>query len=500
MIAFTFALFICCLAAALYSRQYYMWCSTVFLFGLLCMVFSNTLYMQILTNVHFNSGSPDQLIMKLANIFSLTISDIRIISLIGEVIIFIFFTVLLTKQAKRKIFFYAISAVCICFYLWSGLPDVMFSLWLKINSGAESTALRAELMLNVIHTVRWVMLAFFMAAPYILCLYKYFMTSFIIIKRSMLNVMMYTGAVEIILLLCIGFNLINSFTGAVPSIFYNENLPEVYLIKGYTLSLLMLIVIYLCILGLRGKMAAVYYMKASIKGIYGKSKVDKNIKMILHSYKNMFFAIRQLSDNNMYGSDLPPESEKMISTIHSIADHALYGLTKQIEMLDKLDIEIEKFKISESIRMAVEKCPPEEKRIINVEYMTGERILNSDAFYLSDAIYNILKNSVEAVAEKKDAAINVTVRYEDNWFLIDITDNGCGIEREKMKEIFKPLVSYKNGSGNWGIGLYYSYRIINTLKGYICVKSKPGEYTNFQIYMPQNVKDGGRKNINSGEN
>ena len=44
---------------------------------------------------------------------------------------------------------------------------------------------------------------------------------------------------------------------------------------------------------------------------------------------------------------------------------------------------------------------PEEKRIISVRYMTGEEIINSDAFYLSDAIYNILKNSVEAVAEKK---------------------------------------------------------------------------------------------------
>lgn len=354
---------------------------------------------------------------------------------------------------------------------------------------------RAEMLLNIIQITRYLMMVYFLAAPYVICFYKYIKTSFMIIKRNMLNVMLYTGAFEIILLLCIGFNFINSFTDVVPTIFYNENLSEIYTMRGDMLAIFFMLGVYVSIIVLRGKLTAVYYMQASVKDIYGKYKVDKNIKMILHSYKNMFFAIRQLSDNDMYGSNLPPESETMITTIHSIADNALYGLTKQIEMLDKLNIEIEKFKISKSIRMAVEKCTPVEKRIISVRYMTDEEFINSDAFYLSDAIYNILKNSAEAVAEKKDGAISVTVSYEENWFLIDITDNGCGIEREKMKEIFKPLISYKNGSGNWGIGLYYSYRIINTLKGCICLKSNPREYTNFQIYMPQNIKNVEQKNI-----
>lgn len=493
MIALTILLLAGCLVMAVYSRQYYMWCGAVFLIGLLCMVFANTLYMQILTNVHFNSGSPDQFIMKLANLFSLSISDIKIISLIGEVIIFIFFTLILREQIKKKTLLYVISAVCIGFYLWSGMPDVMFSFWLRINSGDAAAVRFNEMLLSAMQLARCLMLVYFMTAPYILCICKYAKTEFVIIKRNMLNLMLYAGSFSIILLLCIYFNFINTFTEVIPAIFYKENLPEIYSIKGYTLAMFFLIIIYVCILALRGKLTAVYYMKASIKGIYGKDKVDKNIKMILHSYKNMFFAVRQLSDENMYNDDLSDNSRNMISTIHSIADNALYGITKQIKMLDKLDIEIEKFKISDSIHRAVDKCTPEEKRIISVDYKTDERAINSDVFYLSDAVYNILKNSIEAVADKEDAKIEVTVKYEDSWFLIDITDNGCGIEREKMKEIFKPLVSYKNGSGNWGIGLYYSYRIINTLKGFICVKSEPGKYTNFQIYMPQNIKNEGSK-------
>lgn len=229
MIALTILLFIGCLVTAIYSRHYYMWCGTVFLFGLLCMVFANTLYMQILTNVHFNSGSPDQLIIKLANMFSLSISDIRIISLTGEVIILISFTLMLTAKVRRKARFYVISAVCVCFYLWSGLPDVMFSFWLGIHSGDKDMVRRTEILLQIIHIARSMMLVYFMVLPYIIYIYKYIKTSFMIIKRSMLNMMMYTGAFELILLLCVGFNVINSFTGAVPSIFYKENLPEFFL-------------------------------------------------------------------------------------------------------------------------------------------------------------------------------------------------------------------------------------------------------------------------------
>lgn len=490
MIALTVIILASCFVFAIYGRRYYMWCSVVFFFGLLFMVFSNTLYMQILTNVHFNSGSPDKFIIKLANLFSLSVSDIRIISLAGEVIILIFFTLLLTKQAGRKALLYVISAVCICFYMWSGSPDVMFGFWLRINSGQAGVVRQTEILLNLIHIARCLMLICFTVAPYILCFYKYSKTGFLIIKRSMLNVMLYTAAFEIILLLCMRFNFINSFTEVVPAVFYKKNLPEIYALRVDMLAIFLLIGIYISILVMREKLTTVYYMKASVKSIYGKTKLDKNIKMILHSYKNMFFAVSQLSDKNMYDDDLSESSVSLISTIHSIADNALYGLTKQIEMLDKLNIEIGKFKISESVNMAVDRCTPEEKSIINVDYRADELLINSDVFYLSDAVYNILKNSVEAVSEKSDAQIDVIVKYEDDWFLIDVTDNGCGIEKDKIKEIFKPLISYKNGSGNWGIGLYYSYRIINTLNGCICVKSKPGEYTNFQIYIPQNIKSG----------
>ena len=165
MIALTFLLLIGCLATAIYSRQYYMWCGTIFLFGLLCMVFSNAMYMQILTNVHFNSVSPDSFIIRIANIFSLSVSNIRIISLIGEIIILVFFTLILTKQIRKKALFYVISAVCICSYLWSELPNVMFSFWLKINSASEETVRRAEMLLNIIQITRYLMMVYFLAAP-----------------------------------------------------------------------------------------------------------------------------------------------------------------------------------------------------------------------------------------------------------------------------------------------------------------------------------------------
>ena len=53
-----------------------------------------------------------------------------------------------------------------------------------------------------------------------------------------------------------------------------------------------------------------------------------------------------------------------------------------------------------------------------------------------------------------------------------------------QKQIFKPLVSTKQGSNNWGIGLYYAKKIVKSHNGHIFVESSPNKYTKFEIFLP----------------
>ena len=210
--------------------------------------------------------------------------------------------------------------------------------------------------------------------------------------------------------------------------------------------------------------------------------------MVLHTYKNAFLMIKKSAD--MIERDEADISivKQRVSTIDNIAENALYTITAHMEMIKQIDTDFQKFNIE------VETCRAIKKVLINksaeVEFISSmnDKCINSDPFYFSEIVYNIFLNAVEAVEGVKDPKIMVKLTEEKNWFLLEIRDNGRGIEKHKIKDIFMPLYSEKCGPNNWGIGLYYVRKIVRALSGYLFVESKPGDYTVFRVYLPKNIE------------
>lgn len=97
-------------------------------------------------------------------------------------------------------------------------------------------------------------------------------------------------------------------------------------------------------------------------------------------------------------------------------------------------------------------------------------------------IENICKNAIDAT--NGSGNINFEIRNIDNKIIIEITDSGKGIERNKFKTVFKP--GYTTKSRGWGLGLSFAKRIIEEYhNGRIYVKSsKIGLGTTFVIELP----------------
>ncbi|MEN2775638.1 HAMP domain-containing sensor histidine kinase [Acetivibrio clariflavus] len=109
-----------------------------------------------------------------------------------------------------------------------------------------------------------------------------------------------------------------------------------------------------------------------------------------------------------------------------------------------------------------------------------------DLNWTAEALTNILKNCVEHTPQGG----RIVIAFQENplYTEIRIRDDGSGIAKEDLPNIFKRFYKGKNSSDDSvGIGLNLSYSIITAQMGDIEVKSKEGEGTDFIVKFYKHI-------------
>lgn len=101
---------------------------------------------------------------------------------------------------------------------------------------------------------------------------------------------------------------------------------------------------------------------------------------------------------------------------------------------------------------------------------------------LSQVFTNLLVNAADAIADR--GTITATTAADADWITVQVTDTGCGIEREHLAEIFSPFFTTKPVGQGTGLGLAVSYGIVTRLGGTITVESTPGVGSTFTVRLP----------------
>lgn len=110
-----------------------------------------------------------------------------------------------------------------------------------------------------------------------------------------------------------------------------------------------------------------------------------------------------------------------------------------------------------------------------------ERIyLEVDRNQLEQVFINLITNSIYALKNVSDKEISVRLFQKEKRIIIEITDNGQGIEKEIESKLFLPFfTTRKEGVG---IGLTLSKNIIEAHGGYLFFSSENGE-TRFSVQL-----------------
>jgi PAS domain S-box-containing protein len=140
----------------------------------------------------------------------------------------------------------------------------------------------------------------------------------------------------------------------------------------------------------------------------------------------------------------------------------------------------------------------------SVELTDESAVVRCDPKLIHMAVMDIVSNAVDACTWKEyesgDApAISLRTFSSEsgNQLNIEIRDNGSGMSKVILKNIFTPFFSTKKKWGT-GLGLALTSRVIDVHGGAIDVESEPGKGTMFRIVLPRSgpseVRKGGRKN------
>jgi len=104
-----------------------------------------------------------------------------------------------------------------------------------------------------------------------------------------------------------------------------------------------------------------------------------------------------------------------------------------------------------------------------------------DSEQIQKVLTNLILNANEAVGD--GGKISVTTEQINDWIVLSVTDNGCGMSKEFIeKSLFHPFKTTKKQG--MGIGLFHSKMIVQAHKGRIRVESEQGKGSTFKVFLP----------------
>lgn len=215
---------------------------------------------------------------------------------------------------------------------------------------------------------------------------------------------------------------------------------------------------------------------------------------IAHDFNNMLTIIM----GNIDLALMDCKDSEIKKTLELIYKETLLGkdLTKNLVAFARDQEPRQKFfRINEKIDLVINLLKKELEGIDLVrEYKTGVPELFADPGMIEHALINLLQNSIHATGKVTHPQIIIRTDCIDDMICFEIEDNGCGIPREQMKNIFLPAFtlkgdkdatgSYKTGIKGTGYGISNVKKYIDQHHGNISIQSVFGSGTKFTIRLP----------------
>ena len=207
---------------------------------------------------------------------------------------------------------------------------------------------------------------------------------------------------------------------------------------------------------------------------------------VAHEIKNPLVAIRTFTQllpkkyktegfKDRYMSIVPPQIDRIASLCDSLVQLGQPLNPKRSSVLF--------LTLMERVFVLGKLVASDQRKLIRVDSEQDfELFVDKDQF--EQVILNLLLNAIDSLKDTEKPAIVISTSHlSDGLSELVITDNGCGIESDRIQHLFDPF--YTTKVTGTGLGMSVVHQIIKAHEGDISVVSKVGYGSTFKIIIPR---------------
>lgn len=229
-------------------------------------------------------------------------------------------------------------------------------------------------------------------------------------------------------------------------------------------------------------------VKANNELLERVKKMEQYAFIVSHNLRSPVAQILGLSSLYKYTDD--PQQIKEILSYISQSTEKLDIILKDLNQILIIENEVQKpitnFLLEDCILSVIQSLEDEIKRQqVEIQLKLEVNSIESVQAYLSSIFYNLLSNAIKYRNPEKNAVVNVSTYLKNKHVLIEISDNGLGIDMQKYgNDLFSLYRRFHTHVEGRGLGLYLTKIQVENLGGCIDVKSELNHGTTFYIYLP----------------
>jgi signal transduction histidine kinase len=217
------------------------------------------------------------------------------------------------------------------------------------------------------------------------------------------------------------------------------------------------------------------------------------IRSALFVIDEVFGTVRKIANDPAQESataGLVRESQERVERMHQIAQKGVDRIARVVDLVrhyarEGYVHEPAPVTIDAVISSMAPLLSPASDHVVNVELdlqADGAQVL-CVAEELQQSIGNLWQNALDALGP--GGRVTIRTRIEGESVLVEVEDDGPGIPREQLRQIFVPFFTTKSPGKGLGLGLSIAYQVINQAGGSLTVNSVEQHGTTFTVRLPK---------------